>query len=345
MKQLYPILTFLLIIATSSCKQRVYLTVSEPPVVHLDKSHTRGGLINRTYSGGGSEILETIDNALTLEGNLDHKGSKAAIQGAFDELTTNQRFEYLKILDSMQVENGGIDVFPAAIPWYDVETICLENDIQFLIVLEVFDTDTKVSYSQGMTTKSTPLGSVNVPVHNATMTTLIKTGWRIYDPKHKLILDEFWFSDRLISRGSGINPVKAANTLLNRGQAVKQISSEVGRYYASRIEPQLFRVWRNYYNKGSRQLRMANRRAEAGDWDGAAELWKKDMNSSKRKVAGRATYNMAIFKEINGDVYGALELAQKAYGDYRIREGLDYANILRNRIARIERERALSGGE
>jgi len=333
------------ILLASSCKQRVYLTVAEPPIVHLDKSYTRGGVINRTYAQGGSEILETIDNALTLEGNLDHKGSKAAVQGAFDELTTNKRFEFLTLLDSMHVQNGGIDIFPAQLDWQEVESICLKNDLHFLIVLEVFDTDTKIAYSQGTTKKNTPLGSVQVPVHNATMTTIIKTGWRIYDPRNKWILDEIWLTDRLVSQGSGINPVKAAATLMNRGQAVKQISTQVGRMYAGRIEPQFFRVWRDYYNKGNSTLRMANRRAEAGDWDGAAELWERDMSSPKRKIAGRALYNMAIYNEINGDVYKALELAQKAWGDYRIRPARDYANILRNRIARIEREKALSEGE
>jgi hypothetical protein len=174
------------------------------------------------------------------------------------------------------------------------------------------------------------------------MTTFIKTGWRIYDPVNRLILDEYFISDQLVSRGSGINPVAAAATLLNRGQAVKQISAQVGSFYAGRIEYQEFRVWRNYFNKGSRNLKMAKRRSEVGDWDGAAELWEKDLTSPKHKVAGRAHYNMAIYKEINGDLHGALEMAQKAYGDYRIGEARTYANILRDRIARIERERQLS---
>lgn len=265
------------------------------------------------------------------------------MQGAFDQMTTNQRFEYLTILDSMTVMNGGIDVFPAPLDWAEVDELCLKNDVQFLIVLEVYDTDTKINYSMGTTTKNTPLGSVEVPVHNAAMTTHIKTGWRIYDPRNKLILDEFYISDQLISRSSGINPAAAAATLLNRGQAVKQISTQVGRFYAGRVQPQQFRVWRNYFNKGSNNLRIAKRRSEVGDWDGAAEMWRKDLDSPKRKVAGRATYNMAIYNEINGNLELALEMAQKSYSDYRIKEGQIYANILRDRILRREREKALSG--
>lgn len=343
MKHAYIVLIALLSFTIVGCKQRVYLTVTEPPVVHLDNDYKRGGFINRTYSSGDGKVIDILDKGLSLEGNLDHDGSKAAIQGAFDYLTTVNRFDYLEILDSMTVENGGIDIFPAALTWFEVETICQENNVDFLMVLEVYDTDTKINYSMGKTTKSTPLGNVDVPVHNAVMTTLIKTGWRIYDPGKKLILDEFRWNDQLQSRGSGINPAAAAATLLNRGQAVRQVSTNVGRHYAGRIEYQRFRVWRNYYTKGSSNLKIARRRSDVGDWDGAAEMWRKDLEHHKRKVAGRATYNMAIYHEINGNIDKALELAQKAYGDYRIKEGLNYANILRDRVNRREREKALSG--
>jgi hypothetical protein len=42
-------------------------------------------------------------------------------------------------------------------------------------------------------------------------------------------------------------------------------------------------------------------------------------------------------------VDGALEYVQKSYSDYNIKEGLRYATILRDRIARREREKVLSG--
>ncbi|NOQ74612.1 MAG: hypothetical protein GQ574_21550 [Crocinitomix sp.] len=343
MKKHYILSIAFITVLITSCTQRVYLTVNEPPAVHLDKMYDRGGVVNRSFAEGGSEILETIENGLTLEGDLDLRGSNAAVQGVFDQLTTNQRFQFVTIMDSLTVKNGGIDVFPAPLPWFKVEKLCLKNEVGFLIALEVYDTDTKVSYSTGTTTKNTPLGSVTLPTHNATVTTIIKTGWRIYDPVNKLILDEFWMTDRVTSRGSGINPVKALSTILNRGQAVTQLSNEIGRFYARRIEPQSFRVWRDYFNKGSQNLKIAKRRSEVGDWDGAAEMWEKDLDSPKRKVAGRAHYNMAIYKEIQGDVEGALEMAQKAYSDYNIKQAQNYARILRNRLARRERDKALSG--
>ncbi len=342
MKQSYLFLSALLLFITTACKQRVYLTVTEPAAVQLSPNYKNPILINRTFAAGKSRVLERIDNGLSLEGKLDEKGSAAAVRGVFDRFTTNQRFDKITLIDSMAVENRVSSAFPAQLSWDEVEAICNANNGDFLVVLEVYNTDTKIDYSTGTTTKTTPLGTVQVPTHNARMTTRIKTGWRIYDPYQKIILDEFFLEDRLFSNGSGINPVVAAAALLNREQAVTQISTQVGDFYAGRIESQRFRVWRNYYNKGSRNLKMANRRAEAGDWDGAAELWEKELTNNKRKVAGRAHYNMAIYKEIIGDPYGALELAQTAYGDYRIKEGLVYADILRDRIARIEQAKRVN---
>ncbi|MEX1003404.1 MAG: DUF6340 family protein [Crocinitomicaceae bacterium] len=336
MKRIVQFVLPALVLFILSCKDRVYLTVAEPPAVYLEEEYEAAGVINRTYSSGASKVVDVIDNALTFEGNLDHEGSKAAVQGAFDELSVNPRFKRVVLLDSMTVKNGGMDVFPAQLTWDEVEQICRDNNVQVLFVLEVFDTDTKINYSTQTVNQNTPLGTVPLLRHTATMNTRIKTGWRIYDPANKWLRDEFWLSDRLRTTGSGINPAKAASTLMRRGQAVRQISNQVGRFYAGRVMNQYFRVWRNYFDGGSKTLRIAGRRAEVNNWDGAAELWLRETENPKRKIAGRACHNMAIYAEIQGDIYGAVEWAQKAYADYRIKESEDYARILRDRVRRWE---------
>jgi hypothetical protein len=169
----------------------------------------------------------------------------------------------------------------------------------------------------------------------------VTTGWRIYDPKNKIIRDEFFVRDRIRNTGSGINPAKAASVLMNRGQAVQQISTQVGRFYAGRVREQFFRVSRTYFNKGSRNLKLGHRRGLVGDWNGAADAWREDTNSSKRKVAGRACHNMAIDAEINGDIHSARDWAQKAYTDYNNKSSRDYARILNNRVLRWEEAQRL----
>ncbi|UKN02451.1 DUF6340 family protein [Paracrocinitomix mangrovi] len=336
MKSLYLLLVLVFVGALSACKNRIYTTVTEPAPVFLEKEFETVGVINRSYSAGAAKVLDVIDNALTLEGNVDQEGSKAAVEGAFSELTQNPRFKKVLMLDSMTVKGGGMDIFPAQLPWDEVQRICDSNEVQILVVLEVFDTDTKISYSTETVNQSTPLGNVPVLRHTATSRTWIKTGWRIYDPKNKWIRDEFWWRDQIVSTGSGINPVKAASTILKRGQAVKQLGTQIGRYYGGRFEDQRFRVWREYFKGGSPEIKMGHRRAQVNNFDGAAEKWLLATKSPKRKVAGKACYNMAVYSEINGDIYGALEWAEKSYTDYRIKDGKDYARLLRERIRKFE---------
>ncbi len=345
MKKLYIIITLLILGGIYSCKSLVHLNVSEPPAVFLEKEYVSAGVINRTFSEGGAKIIDVVENALTLEGQLDYVGSTAAAQGLFDELTVNPAFEYVRLLDSLTVKNGGMDVFPAQLSWEEVENICQREGVQLLFVLEVYDTDTKIDYSTKKEIQNTPLGDISLLRHTARLTTIVKTGWRIYDPKNKIIRDQYFFNDRSLAVGSGISPAKALSTLLQREQYVKQLSSDIGHWYAGRLIGQVFRVSRDYFTKGSSNLKIARRRSQVGDWDGAAELWLKDTESHKRKVAGRACYNMAISEEINGDVYKAYEWAQKSYTDYKIKEGLHYSKILRNRIRRLEKSKALNENE
>ena len=91
------------------------------------------------------------------------------------------------------------------------------------------------------------------------------------------------------------------------------------------------RVTRDYYVRGSGNFKIATRKARTGNWDGAAKLWQQEVTNSKRKIAGRACYNMAIISEINGDVDGAIQWAQKSYENYNNHLALSYVNLLKNR--------------
>ncbi len=163
------------------------------------------------------------------------------------------------------------------------------------------------------------------------MKTWVKTGWRIYDPKARYILDEAALERYIIFKGRGINPVVAANALIGRKDAVKQVGNNAGTAYARRIIPFWLRVSRDYYVKGNDNFQIARRKAESGNWDGAADIWQKETSNYKGKVAGRACYNMAIINEINGDLNKAIEWARKAYEDYNNKLALRYIRVLENR--------------
>jgi hypothetical protein len=337
MKRLLSVLSIAVIsiIILGSCSSRNYLTltVTEPAPVTVSSKINNIGIINRSNVGMKNQRLDKIDKIISLEGqNLDKDGAKSCVIGLFDEMVANNRFAGVKIIDTLKGENPGMGIYPAPLTWEKIDQICRANQVDAVFELSSYDTDSKVSYS--VTTKNVgALGvSVAVPEHHATITTLIKTGWRIYDPLNKIILDEYMMNESISSSGSGINPMVAVEAILGRKEAAIQMSHKIGQNYAYRIFPYNIRVAREYYVRGTDNFKIAKRRAQTGNWDGAAELWAKEVNNPKGKIAGRACYNMAIINEINGNLDKAIEWASKSYTDYENKYALYYLNTLKYRV-------------
>lgn len=326
---------FLILIALSfaACKTNlVYINVMEPAPVSIPAYIKKVGIINRSLTSEENKKTDAIDKVLSMEGiELDKEGSKESIRGLGDELIKNNRFTEVKTLDNVNLRTTGSGVFPSSLAWETVEKICRDNNVDALFALELFDTDSKISYTSIPVTVETPLGKVPAIEHQASMLTMVNTGWRIYDNKGRNILDQFSISKSLTFTGKGINPVVAASALIGRREAVKQVGNEAGRIYAERIIPYWIRVSRKYYVKGNNSFENATRKARTGNWDGAAELWKKETTNSNNKLAGRACYNMAIISEINGSIDMAIQWAQKAYEDYNNHLALEYVNALKKR--------------
>ncbi|MDQ3190032.1 MAG: DUF6340 family protein [Bacteroidota bacterium] len=334
------IIALLLPIVLFSCSKRNYLrlTVTEPAPVGVPNYIKRVGIVDRTLPASENEKIQQIDNILNLKGkSFDKDGANAAVTGLAEALRWNERFAEVKLIDTVRVRNPGLGIFPSPLSWNEVRQICQENGVDALFTLAVYDTDAKVAYRATPVEINGPFG-VKVPglEHHVSIATLIKTGWRIYDPVSELILDEFYLNNIHNSSGIGINPLRAAEAIIGRKDAVLQISKGLGESYSSRILPFNLRVTREYFVRGTLNFRIGKRMAQTGNWNGAAELWQREVTSSRRRIAGRAHYNMAIINEINGDLIAAMDWASTSYTNYRNRHALRYLNILGRRMERFE---------
>ncbi len=329
-------LYLLLVILISSCSSTNLMTlrVTEPAPIFITNSDLKIGIINRTAPSKGNESVDAIDKILSAEGkNLDKLGSNASVQGLMTELKKNEQVKRVITLDSSKFKNTGLAVFSESIPWDKAEKLCKDNNLNVIYELSFYDTDAKVDYKTSTTQIANPLG-IKIPAieHQATINTLIKMGWRIYYPQQKVMVDEYVANNNITLSGKGINPVRAVEAIIGRKEAVLNISDKIGQDYAAKLLPYYTRVSRDYYVKGTNNFEIGKRRAQTGDWDGAAELWAKETNNPDSKIAGRACYNMAIINEINGDLNKAIEWASKAYTDYGDKLGLRYVNMLKNRV-------------
>ncbi|PWT70764.1 MAG: hypothetical protein C5B59_20410 [Bacteroidetes bacterium] len=335
-KPLYFILVSFIFFSCRST-ELVYISVQAPAPVTIPPYIKSVGLVNRTLVSDQSKPIDVVDKIFSLEGpNLDKEGAQATITGLGDELQRNNRFTDIKNLANANLRTNTPGLFPAPLSWDVVEKICRDNNTDAIFVLEMFDTDSKINYAINPSNMTTALGRVPIVDPQATMRTLVKTGWRIYDPSTKLILDEFPISREISYTARGLNPAVAAQGLVARKDAVKEAGNQVGQAYALRIVPIWLRVNRDYFVRGSDNFRIARRKAQTGNWNEAADLWQKETTSPSKKTAGRACYNMAIISEINGDLDKAVEWAQRSYENYNNHLALHYVKILQQRQANNE---------
>lgn len=322
----------------TSCKmQDLYLNVIQPAPVTIPSYAKNAGIINRSEPSEATRSVDAIDKVVSLEGaDLDKEGAAACIDGVGNELAKNDRFTNVVQISVDGSQAPGLGIFPSPLDWETVDKLCRDNRVDILFSLELFDTDTKISYQINKTDNPrTILGALTGIEQRADMFTLVKTGWRIYDPAGNRILDELTINRDLTFSATGLTPAIAASALINRKDAVKQVGSNAGVAFADRILPYQVRVNREYYVKGTDNFNVAMRKARTGNWDGAGELWKKETANPNSKIAGRACYNMAIISEINGYLDVAIEWTVKAYEDYNNKKALDYKNVLEDRKASV----------
>ena len=321
-----------------SCKtNQLYLNVVEPAPVTIPPYIKSVGIIDRSMATDKTKAFDVADKVLSLEGaNLDKDGARESITGLADELSGNARFTEVKTLSSIDFRTPKLGMFPVPLSWGIVNQICKENGTDALFSLEMFDTDTKINYSSRQVDIKTLLGKIPALEHQADMETIVKIGWRIYDPAGQVILDEYNLGESIVFTGKGINPLLAAAALIGRKDAVNRVSNKAGHSYALRILPYELRVMRDYFVKGTGNFKIAKRKAQVGKWDEAGLLWEKETGNRNMKIAGRACYNMAIINEINGNLDMALQWSGKAWEDYNIKLALKYTRILENRKYKTE---------
>lgn len=325
----------------SACKTSlVYINATNPAPVTVPRDAKNIGILTRTTPSDDNKVLNTIHQARSGETvKLIQESSAECVRGLNNALIENKRFDIVKPITGMDLRTPVSGTFPSPLSWTDVESVCTNNGVDVLFVLEVFSSELKVIPITPAPTKITNVGDVINAATQAqvNIVTTIKTGWRIYDPKNKSILDEYPMMENITVTANASTIVNTTEAMLGRKEAIKQVSYGMGYSYANRVIPYWVKLTRDYYVKGSSNLKIATRKARTGNWDGAGELWLQDTKSTKRKLAGRACYNMAILNEINGDLDAAISWAQKAYEDYNNKLALTYINMLKDRRQKVGR--------
>ncbi len=311
------------------------------PALYVFPPHIRNiAVIDRSLSD--ETVKNKIEQTLTLEMmKQDQQAVIKVMQGMVDACAgfdlyhlekTNERFK----------GGGSKSLFGPPMGWDQVAALCEKYHADAMLAVEIFDSDFIITNPVQAVRQAAEGAILTGSGYNVNGIVVINFGIRVYDPAHKKIIDEYQVSHRMNFNGGGYTVQDAVNYVLNKVEAINQTSYYAGRIYGERITPSYYTVVREFYDrpKKDNNLRIGVRKSEVADWNGAIESWTLALNS-KRKVARRAAFNIAVAYEVLGDIGKAKEWARKAYTEYEEKEANDYYNMLVHR----EREEAVIRGQ
>jgi len=218
-------LVFTLVISITACSstKQVVIDTMEPAPIDLAKEIRKIGVVNASrevkdviQQGGLDYLVDAQDKW------LNEKGKTAALEGLVEELQSDPSFKSVALLEDVSNTMLDFHSIDNTIDWNKIQAICLENEVDVIFALSYYNLETEVKLKKTtMQELNLMRDKVEVEAQEITLATLIKNGWRIYDPKSELVLDEFVFDDEIVASAKGVNPVDALRAVENRKDSIQ----------------------------------------------------------------------------------------------------------------------------
>jgi hypothetical protein len=155
--------------------------------------------------------------------------------------------------------------------------------------------------------------------------------WRIYDGVYGMVLDEFYINDTIEWSVRNDSYEEGIWELPEAVDAYREYAYQAGYKYGGRISPEWYQVKRFYYRTGNRNMMKAAKLADNGQWEEALRLWKSCSESENEMIAARASFNVALYFEMNDRIIPAIDWATKAYDQDQNEYAKQYIEILEQR--------------
>lgn len=335
MRNYLPFMLISILLMGCSTSQTMLEVLQPSEIVLPDHIQVIAVLDRSKPEKGFANFLEGLISGENI--GQDREGRNNAVQGLTNALTKTPRFSVKSTAMELTGSRTGAQMMPP-LPWEEVDAICQRYDAQAVAAIESYDSDIRTAVSS-RTTKVKGKDSTMVEKTTFTVrrTLRVDVGWRLYDPKTRVVLDETLISDFSEDQGFGETQQTASNNLENIYNVTRRLSNQIGDKYGRRIAPIWTMVSRTYYNtakdSGKVPMEDADRYAKAGNWEAAAKVWRKLTDAQDQKTAGRAAHNLALAAERTGNLPAALEWARKAYAKFGNKASQGYIRVLEQRIA------------
>ncbi|MDC0204585.1 DUF6340 family protein [Flavobacteriales bacterium] len=322
----------MVVIGFSSCStSSVVVNIQRPADITISQDIQNVILVNRSRPSKDNLTDNIVEGLVTGEGiGSDRKGAEYCIIGLSKMLENSERF-LLKNIGGMELKGTGTSSFPIPLDWNQVKSICGSYAGDALLVLETFDSDSRTIIGPPVTRKRKVKGiKVKEISYPATLIMEIESGWRIYDLNKQQIIDKNKFTEIKEFSAWGSSPEQAVMNLPSKRRAIKEAGLFAGKQYGFRISPIWVKVNRLYYSSKFDEFKSAKKFIKQRDWDTAIKIWIPLTDHGDVKLAGRASFNMALASEVKGSLDAAIEWAKKAQllGE---KKSYNYINILHKR--------------
>lgn len=316
--------------------KRVTFNITQPAEITLPSDVNTVLLIDRTKFD--DKLLNTLEGILTGELPADDRSAaQEALNSLKRKLDYSPRFN-VKILPDRFSGNSMTANFPAAIPWEMIDELCVKNNAELVVALEVFDSNFIITNGTRLTKRTEGEGKnarqVDYTEYYAQGVGSIKMGIRSYYRKDRTIVDQQMLNPNHTWEATGTNPLDAAAALISKSNANKFLAKKAGEDYAYKISPMTVSLSRQFYGKSKHtpEIAAGTRYADVNKWEEAINTWKTSLPKAEPKEAGKIAYNIAVGYEVLGEYGTALTWAQDAYTKYGNKEAREYSGQLQYRI-------------
>lgn len=311
----HTFLLLALVFSLVSCMNSFRITVQNPPLIQLPDSVNRITVINNVNAENSPEkatLGKQIQQA--LNGNVvaaEH--CEGGIARGINESNRLQASAFPSI--SCHKLDKSID-------WALLDSIAALQQSQVIVEIDHFVTDSPL----GGTVVANATAQTRHPIYGSAFV-------HVYYPAKETFIEGFQMDGVYYMPISGnVNPLSMLMDMARKQQYFRALGFDIG----YRIGTAFYSPWqwvgRQYYTRGSRQIRAARRLIRYGNWSMAEEMLLPETNNSKRKVAGRAKYNLALVYEGQGRLEEAIQMCNRSMVENGNRKAPLNGQILQDRL-------------
>jgi len=322
---------FLIVCILASCQFPVYFENTSVQPLTIE--------VLLPASGG---FIPTPGKILVFPGNKAE--TRVYVNGSEDTSFRNLSQETLFVITDGVIERLGDSpsLVPVALPpdripapakkltWEQIDALAAPDTCSTMLTI-----DQCIAVNEAYTEQSSSFYSLDV-YYSVIAETEIYVRWTLYD-REKRMLEE---QDTTIHTRQVTNwlptPDEAFDELPPPEDIISQTARETGFAIASTISPIWQAATRYYFSGGSKDMRTAAGFISSGEFAKADSIWSILENMRNRGIAYHAAYNRIIMEEINGNLVGAKDKAEKLWRESRMTEAQKYLQLLEKRIREQE---------